>query len=209
MSTVWIKVCGVTSEADAVSAADLGVDAIGINLIPSSRRYVQPDVARAIARALRGRVETVGVIADQEPRAAADLLAFTQLDWLQLHGSEAPEWLEALLPRAFKALRIAGREDVAQAGQFAGERLLVDAKVEGHLGGTGHAFDWSLVRELATRRSLVLAGGLHPDNVAEAVAFVRPWGVDVASGVERAGDPRRKDPERVARFVAAVRQAAP
>jgi phosphoribosylanthranilate isomerase len=127
----------------------------------------------------------------------------TALGCLQLHGDETPEDVEALLPPAFKAVRVATAGDVAKARAMPGEYVLVDAKVDGELGGTGHAFDWSLVVDLARHRRLVLAGGLTPDNVARAIEKVRPWCVDVASGVEVAAGV--KDAMRVAAFVAAAR----
>ena len=113
----------------------------------------------------------------------------------------------ATLPRAFKAYGVGSAADAATAAAYGGERLLVDARVPGALGGTGVSFDWSLVVELARERPLILAGGLHADNVAEAVRVVRPFGVDTASGVERAGDARRKDPEKLQSFVRAARRA--
>jgi phosphoribosylanthranilate isomerase len=120
-----------------------------------------------------------------------------------MHGSEGPNDLAALLPHAYKAVRVAGDEDVALAESMPGDYVMVDARVEGALGGTGRTFDWRLVAGLAQRRKLVLAGGLTPDNVAAAVAAVHPWCVDVASGVESA--PGVKDLEKVRAFVAAAR----
>jgi phosphoribosylanthranilate isomerase len=204
---LWIKICGITSVDDAHLVVDAGADAIGVNLVPSSKRCVDADTARAIARAVGARVELVAVVADMHARELASVRARLGVSSVQLHGSELPEALEPLLPAAYKALRIATAADVALASGYGGSRLLVDAKVDGALGGTGHVFDWSLVARLARERPLVLAGGLTPDNVAAAVGAVRPFGVDTASGVE-GSDPRRKDPARVARFVEAARRAA-
>jgi phosphoribosylanthranilate isomerase len=208
MARVWIKICGVTSVEDAVLAADLGVDAIGVNLIPSSPRYVEPAVAREITRAIAGRACPVGVVANFSRDRLSRVREAAGIEWLQLHGDETPDALQALLPCAYKALCIASTADVERATAFGGDRVLVDAKVDGQLGGTGRTFDWSLVRDLSGRRPLVLAGGLHPANVANAIESVRPWGVDVASGVERDGDRRRKDAGRLRAFVAAVRASA-
>jgi phosphoribosylanthranilate isomerase len=204
---LWIKICGITTVDEARLVARSGVDAIGVNLVPSSKRRVDDETARAIASAVRGEVEVVAVVADLPPDELVTLGARLGVDSVQLHGSEPPEALERLLPRAYKALRIATAADVELASGYGGSRLLVDAKVDGTLGGTGHVFDWSLVRGLARARSLVLAGGLTPDNVALAVVEVRPFGVDTASGVE-GSDPRRKDPGKVLRFVEAARSAA-
>jgi phosphoribosylanthranilate isomerase len=127
------------------------------------------------------------------------LKADAELGCLQLHGNESADVLHALLPHAYKALRIADEADVAEAARFGGEHLLADAKVTGQLGGTGTTFDWSLVATLTRARKLTLAGGLTPDNVADAVRAVRPYCVDVASGVESA--PGVKDEAKVRLFV--------
>jgi phosphoribosylanthranilate isomerase len=124
---------------------------------------------------------------------------------LQLHGRVLAQDVAALLPHAYAAVRVAAGEDVARAEGMPGEYVMVDAKVDGELGGTGHVFDWALVVGLAQRRKLVLAGGLTPDNVASAIRQVRPWCVDVASGVESA--PGVKDLTKVRAFVASVRGA--
>jgi phosphoribosylanthranilate isomerase len=150
------------------------------------------------------RADLVAVVADRSDGDLTELRERTGITWLQLHGNETPDVLGAVLPHAYKGVRIATAADVDEARRFSGERLLVDAKVKGELGGTGHVFDWQLVVELAVERPIVLAGGLTPENVAEAVRIARPFGVDVASGVE-GKDPRRKDPERLRRFVAAAR----
>ena len=127
------------------------------------------------------------------------------LGCLQLHGDEPPEALAPLLPHAYKAIRVASAADVARADAYGGDYVLVDAKQPSSLGGTGKTFDWSLVTELAKRRKLTLAGGLQEGNVAEAIRVVSPYCVDVASGVETPGDPRRKDAARVRAFVTRVR----
>jgi phosphoribosylanthranilate isomerase len=147
-------------------------------------------------------------VADVTPGRALEMMRELGVDRLQLHGDEPAADVHALAPHAFKALRIADASDVAGALRFPGHPLLVDAKVEGQLGGTGQPVDWPLVEPLARARPLILAGGLTPENVAHAVSVVRPWAVDVASGVERTGDPRRKDPDKLRRFVVAARATA-
>jgi len=204
---LWVKVCGITSPEDAELALLAGSDAIGLNFVPSSKRRIDVSTARAIGDRVRGKVELVGVVADLDLAAALALQQEIGLDWLQLHGSEPPALLESL-PRAFKAHGVGSAEDAASAAAYGGERLLVDARVPGELGGTGVTFDWLLVVELARERPLILAGGLHPDNVAAAVRAVRPFGVDTASGVELTGEPRRKDPMKLERFVRAARRAS-
>lgn len=208
---MYVKVCGITCIEDALDAVRAGADWLGFNCVPSSKRYLGPESIRSIVarlRALGAPALCVAVIADVGRARAAALLGELGVDRLQLHGDEPEAELVALGPRAFKALRVADAADVARAQAFPHEPLLVDAKVPGQLGGTGHTLDWGLVEPLARARALILAGGLTPGNVARAVERVQPWGVDVASGVEVAGDPRRKDPEKMRRFVDAARAAA-
>ncbi len=178
-----------------------GADAIGLNLIASSPRAIDEARAAEIVSAIRGRATSVGVVADLSADAMRALRDRIGLDCLQLHGDEPPEALAPLLPHAYKAIRVSTAEDVARADAYGGEYILVDAKVGARLGGTGHAFDWALVRELAKKRRLTLAGGLRAENVADAIRVVSPYCVDVASGVEIAGDPRRKDETRVGAFI--------
>jgi phosphoribosylanthranilate isomerase len=197
---VHVKICGVTTVSDALACAELGASAIGLNFVPGSPRRVTEERAREISRALAPtKVLVVGVVADLDVETMRSLVRDAELGCLQLHGSETPETLAPLLPHAYKAIRIATAADVEQARRFGGDYLLADAKVAGALGGTGETFDWSLVKELARERRLALAGGLRPENVAEAVHQVEPWCVDVASGVERQAG--IKDHDAVRRFI--------
>jgi phosphoribosylanthranilate isomerase len=204
---VRIKICGVTSVEDARLCVELGVEAIGLNFISRSPRVVDDETARDIVHAVRGKAMLVGVTADADAERLAQLRDAHDLDCLQLHGDEPPDVLARLLPHAYKAIRVGNDADVSQANRFGGDYILVDAPGSDGLGGTGKTFDWTLVCALAARRKVTLAGGLHAGNVAEAIAVVHPYCVDVASGVEMAGQPRRKDPERLRAFVRAVRAA--
>jgi phosphoribosylanthranilate isomerase len=189
-------------------AVSAGADAIGLNFVPGSKRCISVSLGRVIRDAVGTRAEVVGVVADLEEPALRRLLAETGVDSLQLHGHEPPSLLERLLPHAFKVLHVAGPEDVERAHDYPGERLLVDTKLDGQLGGSGRTFDWPLVRELAGQRRIVVAGGLTVDNVRDAVRQIAPWGVDVASGTEHSGEPRRKHPALVASFIERAREAA-
>jgi phosphoribosylanthranilate isomerase len=206
LAGVHVKICGVTSVEDALLAVDLGASAVGVNLIPTSVRVVDVATARAIARAVGRRALVVGVVADLDVDAMRALRDVAVLGCLQLHGSEPASALAPLLPHAYKAFRIGSAADVAIAEAYPGDHLLVDAKVPGALGGTGTTFDWALVVALAARRKMTLAGGLRPENVAAAVRATRPYCVDVASGVEREGDPRAKDAAKVRAFIESVRR---
>jgi phosphoribosylanthranilate isomerase len=205
---MYVKVCGITHIDDARAAIDAGADVLGFNLIPSSKRCITAELAASLVSQLRGEVICVAVVANLTPSECAALGARTGLDRFQLHGDETPETLVALGPRAYKALRIGDAADAVRARAFPGAYVLVDAKVEGQLGGTGQRIDWKLVTPLAAARPLILAGGLTPENVEEAVRVVQPWAVDVASGVEDARDVRRKDAARMRRFVDSARRAA-
>ena len=199
----WIKICGVTSVEDAEHVVAAGADAIGLNFVPGSKRRVSVEQARLLVAAIAGRVEIVAVVAEPSDDQVRELRDGLGIEWLQLHGAEDAARTAQLLPHAFKAVAIATADDARHAASFPGQRLLVDAKVPGSTGGTGQVFDWQLVRELAQQRQLILAGGLTPGNVAQAVRELGSFGVDVASGVEVA--PGKKDPELVTAFVNAAR----
>lgn len=199
-----VKVCGVTTVQQAVACADLGADAVGVNFVASSSRRVEEHLARAVVDAVGQRTLVVAVVAGMTVEAMRALVERTGVGCLQLHGDEPPADVAALLPHAYKAVRIATAGDVAVAEAMPGDYVMVDAKVPGVLGGTGHTFDWGLVAALARRRRLVLAGGLTPENVHAAVERVQPWCVDVASGVESA--PGVKDLGRVRAFIEAARR---
>jgi phosphoribosylanthranilate isomerase len=198
-----IKICGVTSESQARACVDAGADAIGVNLVSSSVRRVDEDTARAIVRAVGTRALVVGVVAGRTVDAMRALREETGVGCLQLHGDERPEDVAALLPHAYKAVGIGGPADVTRAEAMPGEYVMLDTKVAGAFGGTGRSFDWRLVVGIAAKRKVVLAGGLTAENVGDAIRCVRPFCVDVASGVE--SSPGVKDMMKVRAFVEAVR----
>jgi phosphoribosylanthranilate isomerase len=195
---VRVKICGVTSLADARVAVEAGAFALGFNFHPASPRSVDPERARAIAAELPEHVWRVGVFVDRERDAIEEIAARVGLSALQLHGTETPEFCRGWSLPVIKAARVRTRADVDRLLQYPVELVLVDAYVEGVHGGTGARFDWSFLDGVEKSR-LVLAGGLTPENVAEAVRTVRPYAVDVASGVE--AGPGIKDPEKVKRFI--------
>ena len=203
---VRVKICGVTTRQQALACVKLGADAIGVNLVPESPRCIGRSRARDIASAVGRDAVMVAVISNLGVPAMRELREETGIACLQLHGDERPDDVAALLPHAYKAVRVGAPEDVLVAESMPGEYVLVDAKVQGAAGGTGRTFDWSWVASLAARRRLVLAGGLSPENVRDAIQQVNPWCVDVASGVESA--PGIKDLAKVAAFVEAVRGTA-
>jgi phosphoribosylanthranilate isomerase len=206
MKRVFVKICGITSPEDAQRAAEAGADAVGFVFWPKSPRRVDAAAARRIGEALPPSVVRVGVFVDAPREELVRTADEAGLDLLQLHGSEPPEDLAGLPRRAWKAVRVASGFAPQSALQYEGRAagILLDTHREAAPGGTGETFDWSLVREVRRRAGfVVLAGGLRPDNVKEALQAVGPDGVDVSSGVERA--PGRKDPAKIRAFVDAVR----
>ncbi len=205
-----VKICGLTSLDDALAAAEAGADMLGFNFYPASPRYISPQACAQIIGRLADcglRVTAVGVFVNAGRGEIKAIAGDCGLDLLPLHGDEAPELLEELGPRAFKAIRPATTAEVdgllvRYCHRFDPPALLLDAYRPGAYGGTGTAGDWSLAAAVAQARPILLAGGLTPENVAEAIAQVRPWGVDVASGVEAA--PGRKDRDKMAAFIAAA-----
>jgi phosphoribosylanthranilate isomerase len=204
----WVKICGLTRAEDVDAAVAAGVDAVGLNLWPHSKRAVDLETARALAARLPEDVAAVLVFVDatfEEIVAAAETVGTR---WVQLHGREAPELIDRLAEagiEAFKALSLGGSES-GGAMRYGGAYLLVDAGTKEMPGGTGRLADWALAHRLARSRPVILAGGLTPQNVAAAVRAVQPAGVDAASGVE--SKPGIKDAEKMRAFVAAAREAA-
>jgi phosphoribosylanthranilate isomerase len=201
-----IKICGIKTLQDALVAAEAGADMLGFNFYPGSVRFVDLATCLQISSPLRqdhSSVQLVGVFVNssvEEIRRALDMCA---LDLAQLSGDETPELCGALGDKAFKSFHGVPDIEVRPYARTRGPAFLVDGARSGSYGGTGIVPDWSAAAKLARKYPLLLAGGLNPDNVAEAVEQVRPWGVDVASGVE--SRPGEKDAGKISAFVEAVR----
>ena len=202
---MFVKICGTTSEEDALLAVAMGADAVGFIFAPSPRQ-VAPDLVRDIVRRLPPEILTVGVFRDEAPQRVVDICGRTGLRAAQLHGRETPEdsaYVHARVPVLLKAFP-AGDPGLADVLAHEADAVLVDAASP----GSGKVFDWSLTDGVpAGVRRLVLAGGLSHTNVAAAVERVRPWGVDVVSGVE--ASPGHKDPRALRAFISAARAARP
>ena len=207
-----IKICGVTQADDAAAVASSGVDFIGLNFWPKSKRYLAPERAAMISGVIRamGTAKLVGVFVNPEPDDVLAILGRVELDIVQLHGEEDIEHVreiaKAVYRPVWKAISVKSARDLEHLDQWPVEALLLDAPTAGR-GGAGASFDHGLAR--AARQQfpalkITLAGGLGPDNVAAAIANVKPWAVDVASGVEAA--PGIKDRTKLAAFIAAVRE---
>lgn len=203
MSAVRSKICGITRVEDALAAAAAGADAIGLVFYAKSPRAVSVEQARQIIAALPPFVTTVGLFVDAGRDELRQILAQVPLDLLQFHGDESAEQCEGHGRPYIKALRVRGGDDVAaQVARYPGAvGVLLDTFVEGVPGGTGLAFDWSLV-PAGLAKPVILAGGLTPENVAAAIARVRPYAVDVSGGVESAKG--IKDADKVRAFIRAA-----
>lgn len=206
MARTRIKICGITRLADAMAAAEAGADAIGFVFHRPSPRWIEPADAATIAAALPPFITTVGLFVDVDPGLVRATLAAAPLDLLQFHGEESPAYCLQFGRPYMKAVRIRPDLDLLQyAAPFpSAVGLLLDAYRPGLAGGTGATFDWELVPKNVSM-PIVLSGGLTPDNVADGIVRLQPWAVDVSSGVEAA--PGKKDAERIAAFVRAVREA--
>jgi phosphoribosylanthranilate isomerase len=201
-----IKICGIKTLDDALAAAEAGADLLGFNFYPASPRFIDVHVCRTITSVLKSEfptVQRVGVFVNASADAVRMILDYSELDLAQLHGDESPELFAALGHRAVKAFRGIPNGELQSYARNTPPAFLVDGSISNLYGGTGVAADWSAAAGLAKRYPFLLAGGLKPENVAEAVRHVQPWGVDVASGVE--ASPGRKDPEKINAFVQAVR----
>ena len=202
--SIRIKICGIVHPDDAQAAVDGGADLIGLNFVPGTPRCLDLKRAEAIAERVAGQVERVAVFRDAPVEEIQRVLRRIELERVQLHGEESEEDVEAVDLPVIKAIRGA---DLEAAETYPGTLLLLDHPTEG--GGSGKPWKWSDASELISRGyDLILAGGLTPENVGSALAELGdllPWGVDVATGVETAGN--RKDPARIAAFIEAVRKA--
>jgi phosphoribosylanthranilate isomerase len=204
---VRVKICGITNAADAIAAVDAGAHALGFMFFENSKRNISAELAGDIIRQLPPFVSKVGVFVNAPENFVRDVIQSAGIDTLQFHGEEPPEFCAQFGLKVVKAFRIRDRESLQQCLRYRNHAWLLDSYVEGALGGTGVAFNWDVAAE-ATKHSrmVILAGGLKVETVAEAVRKVRPFGVDVSSGVESA--PGRKDHAKIRAFIAAARAAA-
>ncbi|MFZ5760041.1 MAG: phosphoribosylanthranilate isomerase [Thermodesulfobacteriota bacterium] len=203
-SRTRIKICGMTDEQEAWHAVAAGVDALGFIFVQESPRYIRPEEARAIIGTLPPFVDAVGVFRNDDPARIQEIAQYCGLTMLQLHGDESPEYCRQFPLRVIKAFQVrpgfSGEDLQPYERVVAG--FLLDTYHKELAGGTGESFDWSVVASLQAQRPVILAGGIGPENVGQAIAAARPFAVDVNSAVEQA--PGRKDPERVTRLMAAV-----
>lgn len=201
---MFVKICGITNEDDALLAVALGADAIGFIFAPSVRQIAVQKVYD-ITRRLPPEILTVGVFRDEHPLRVIELVQSSGVRAAQLHGHESPSDVATVSQHVRTVIKAvtAGTNDATRADEFGTKMILVDAPAP----GSGQVFDWKLAGEIPEGLQVILAGGLTPENVAAGISAVRPWGVDVSSGVE--AGPGRKDPLLLKRFIESARSAAP
>jgi len=202
---VRVKVCGITNLDDALAAVEAGAHALGFVFAPSSARRVDEETAARIISRLPPLVTRVGVFVDAPVARVKEVIALCNLDLVQLHGEESPDYCQELAGRAVKVFRVRDEGVLSQLWLYRVPAYLLDAYVPGVPGGTGHTFDWEIAVKAKEFGPVILSGGLNPDNVRQAIEKVRPYGVDVSSGVESA--PRKKDPAKLKAFIRAVAEA--
>ncbi len=198
-----IKICGITNLQDALLASELGADALGFIFYPGSKRFIEPDRASEIISSLPPLITTVGVFVNQSREDIETVRDKTGIDLVQLHGDETPEFCTGLPFKTVKALRIKERSDMARVELYPLQAILFDKYSEDAYGGTGESFTWAWLQDLKANKSIILSGGLTPDNVGEAIKTVGPYAVDVSTGVE--DSPGKKSAHKMRKFIEAVR----
>jgi phosphoribosylanthranilate isomerase len=200
-----IKICGITNLRDALTAAELGADAVGFVFYSKSPRSVSPEEAKDIIRQIPPFVTTVGVFANQKESEIRQVIDVCGIDMIQLQGDEPPDVCMRLGYRVIKAVRVKDQESLNGMNSYRVRAFVLDAYREDQLGGTGQSFDWELAIQAKKFGQIILAGGLTPENVTQAIHRVNPCGVDVSSGVEhRVG---QKDPDKIRRFIENAKSA--
>ena len=198
-----VKICGITNMEDALLAAELGADALGFIFVKTSPRHIRPSAARKIIQDLPPFVIPVGVVADAEHDEILELIDETGICCVQLHGNESPKQLAKFPVPVYKSFRVDKEFSLETLQRYKGSAYLLDTLVDGTLGGTGKIFDWDIAVKAKAYGRIILAGGLTPENIAEAVKKVQPYAVDVNSGVESATG--KKDRNKLERLFKTIR----
>ena len=206
VSRVKVKICGIRTLEEGEAALDAGADALGFNFWRQSARYVDPDVVREMINGLSPIACKVGVFVNEEANRVMDIASELGLNAVQLHGDESPEFCDQLGSiKTIKAIRVGQDFDLNLIQEYRVDMVLLDSRVEGRYGGTGHRFDWRVAIEAKRLAPIILAGGLTTENVWDAITHARPAAIDVCSGVE--AEPGRKDLVKLRRFMAIVAKA--
>ncbi len=203
---VKIKICGITNIDDAMAAVDYGADALGFNFFKKSPRYIEPHKAAEIIAQLPPFIVPVAIFVNEREERIREILQSACIHGVQFHGDETPEFCQRFGNHVIKAFQVKDKESIKHMAHYRVSAYLLDSYREGVRGGTGETFDWHLAVVAKTFGRIILAGGLNPDNVAEAVKLVQPYGVDVAGGVER--EKGIKDHAKLKKFIVEVRRAS-
>ena len=203
MLIVKVKICGITNYEDAKVALDMGADLLGFNFFPKSPRFITPEKAAQIISKLPAFIDTSGIFVNEPMEQIQKITNVCQLNWVQLHGDESPQFCEEFLShsvKVMKAIRVKDKADIERAGSYFTDAILLDAFHPEKYGGTGLTFDWNIVGHIGKR--VFLAGGINPDNAVEAVNL-GVYGIDVCSGVE--SEPGKKDHKKIKKLFENVR----
>jgi len=203
MLIVKVKICGITNYQDAATAVDMGADILGFNFYPKSPRYIAPGKAAEIISKLPAFIDTAGVFVNESVEHIHETKNLCQLDWVQLHGDEDPEFCKEFLSvnvKIMKAIRVKNQADIERADSFFTDAILLDAFDPKKYGGTGLTFDWNIIGHIGKR--IFLAGGINPDNAVEAIEL-GVYGIDVCSGIE--AEPGKKDYKKMKKLFENIR----
>ena len=200
---VRVKICGITNKSDALSAAGLGADALGFIFYKGSKRYIDPKEAGRIISSLPPFISAVGVFVNQGIEEIKEYARLSGIDTVQLHGDETPVFCGEVPYRMIKAVRVKDAVNIAEVELYPVRAILFDKHSDEMYGGTGSHFDWGVLKGLSISKKIILSGGLTPENVSQAVRLVKPYGVDVSTGVEDA--PGKKNHEKMRKFIEAVK----
>jgi len=203
MSGTKIKICGITNMEDAMAACELGADALGFIFYRESKRYVDPKIARSIISNLPPFLSTVGVFVNQDLDEIIAIKDEAGIDAAQLHGDETPGFCRSVPLKVIKAIRVKDSLDESRVAQYPVQAILFDTYSDAEYGGSGKSFNWEILRDISSRETIILSGGLSPSNVTEALRAVKPYAVDVSSGVE--DSPGKKDHMKLRKFIEAVK----
>ncbi|MGB2691168.1 MAG: phosphoribosylanthranilate isomerase [Thermodesulfobacteriota bacterium] len=203
ISSTKIKICGITNMEDAQASADYGADALGFIFYKESKRYIDPKVAKSIIFSLPPFITTVGVFVNHDLDEISQIKETTGIQVAQLHGDETPEFASSLPINVIKVIRVKDKSDLDKVAQYSAQAILFDTYSDTEYGGTGESFDWEILNDMSSTKRIILSGGLNPENVLEAVQIVRPYAVDVSSGVEVA--PGKKNHTKIKKFIEAIK----
>jgi phosphoribosylanthranilate isomerase len=207
INMIRIKICGITNIEDASAAIEYGADALGFVFYPKSPRAITPEAAKSLVSMVPPFISTVGVFVDEDMSELKKTVSYTGLDIIQLHGSESPEYCN-MTSKVIKAIRVKDLADLNPLKQYkSASAFLLDTYSPDAMGGTGHVFNWEIAVEAKKLGTIILAGGLNPDNIENAVKIVQPYGIDVSSGVE-GKEKGSKDHDKLRLFIERARRAS-